>query len=58
MNATAALTLTAGLDVVLDLVGATGTVTTVDGDRVEIRWNRNGKSFWYGKNIAYCLIAA
>lgn len=56
MNAT--LPLIAGLDIVLDLVGATGTVVSVDGDRVEIRWNRSGKSFWYGKNIAYRLIAA
>jgi hypothetical protein len=58
-TATQTITLTVGTAVVLDLVGATGTVVnTRDNGDVEIRWARNGKSFWYGRNISYRLAAA
>jgi len=41
------ITRVAGSKVVLDLVGATGTIEWVDGDRMAIRWNRSGKIFNY-----------
>lgn len=62
INATALvtshITIVPGTKVVLDMVGATGTVTAVAEGKFEVLWNRGGKRFWYENSFAYRLRAA
>lgn len=60
MNATTATIIPAvGMPVVLDMVGATGTIVAVyPAGSLDIRWNRNGKIAQHSPSIVYRLLAA